>query len=79
MEQFGKFDKKKNKHLRAGGTNLPEPGQAAFKIGSEAGGVDRKITGRDRKPVFGNESNIRKQIMFDDQHVLDFGPADKQT
>ena len=67
--------------MRAGGTDLAEPGQAPSKIGSEAGGVDRKINGRNGEPVFGNEFNVAgvgEQIIFDDQHGLDFGPANKK-
>ena len=68
--------------MRAGGTDLAEPGQATFKIGNEAGGVDREITGRDGEPVSGNDfkvAGVGVQIIFDDQHGLDFGPANKQT
>ena len=79
LEQFSKVNKQKNKNLRAGRTNLPEPGQATFKIGGEAEGVNGKITGRDGGPVFGNDlfiAGVGEQIIFGNQHGLDLGPAD---
>ena len=81
MGQFGKVEKQKNIDLRASGTDSMEPGHATFKIGSEAGGVDRKITGGDWGPLFGNEFNVAsvgEQILFDDRHGLGFVPANKK-
>ena len=67
--------------MRAGEIDLPEPGQAAFKIGGEAEGVGGKITGWDEEPVFGNEfviASVGEQIIFDYQTGFDFGPSDME-
>ena len=68
-----------NVHFRTRGKDLPEPGQATFKIGDEAAGVRGEIPGGNGEPVLRNElvfANVSDNVVLENKRSVMFAPAD---